>query len=300
MIFTRVPRIPYLILLGLFSFQIGCQSGSAEKTENNDTYTYTVEWIDLFNGKDLNNWIPKISKHEVGENYQNTFQVKDGKLIVNYDGYESFDDQYGHIFYDKPFSAYYLAVEYRFIGEQAPNGPGWAWRNSGAMLHGQDPRTMLRDQDFPISVEAQLLGGPEEGERTTSNLCTPGTNVVMDGELFTPHCTSSSSDTYRGDQWVRATFLVLKDSLIQHFLGGEVVMEYTKPQIGGGNVAPVDEAIKQDGQLLTGGFLSFQSESHPIEFRKIALVDLESIYDNTELLDQTVKDLIIQEKSLGQ
>lgn len=298
MIFTRVSLIPYFILIGLVSLQVGCQSGSAEKNENGEAYT--VEWIDLFNGKDLDNWIPKISKHEVGENYQNTFQVRDGKLIVNYDGYESFDDQYGHIFYDKPFSAYYLAVEYRFVGEQAPNGPGWAWRNSGAMLHGQNPRSMLRDQDFPISVEAQLLGGPEEGERTTSNLCTPGTNVVMDGELFTPHCTSSSSDTYRGDQWVRATFLVLKDSLIQHFLGGDVVLEYTKPQIGGGNVAPVDEAIKQDGELLTGGYLSFQSESHPIEFRKIALVDLESIYDNTKLLDNTVKDLITQEKSVGQ
>lgn len=284
----------YFILSILVFILFGCQSGTAEHNET--TKTFAVEWIELFNGKDLEHWIPKISKHEVGNNYQNTFQVRDGKMIVNYDGYESFDEQYGHIFYDKPYSAYYLAVEYRFVGEQAPNGPGWAWRNSGAMLHGQDPRTMLRDQDFPISIEAQLLGGPEEGERTTSNLCTPGTNVVMDGELFTPHCTSSSSATYRGDQWVRATFLVLRDSLIQHFLDGEVVLEYTKPQIGGGNVAPVDDAIKQDGKPLTGGYLSFQSESHPIEFRKIALVDLEPIYDDTEVLKNVVQDLIAQEK----
>ncbi len=275
---------------------IGCQSGSAEDEEK--TMNPEITWVDLFNGKDLDNWIPKISKHEVGDNYQNTFRVVDGKMTVNYDGYESFDSQYGHIFYDKPFSAYYLAVEYRFVGEQATGGPGWAWRNSGAMLHGQDPRSMLKDQDFPISIEAQLLGGPEDGERTTSNLCTPGTNVVMDGELFTPHCTNSSSETYRGDQWVRATFLVLKDSLIQHYLGGEVVLEYTKPQIGGGNVDPVSSEVKEDGQLLTGGYLSFQSESHPIEFRKIALVDLEPVYDDKAVLDKTIKELISKEKSM--
>ena len=277
---------------GMILTQFGCQSGTASQNQQSE---YQIEWIDLFNGENLENWIPKIRTHDVGENYQNTFRVQDGHLVVNYDGYDSFDDQYGHIFYDKPFSAYYLAVEYRFVGEQAPNGPGWAWRNSGAMLHGQDPRTMLRDQDFPISIEAQLLGGPEEGDRTTSNLCTPGTNVVMDGELFTPHCVNSSSATYRGDQWVRATFLVLRDFLIQHYLEGEVVLEYSKPQIGGGNASPVDESVWEEGKPITGGYLSFQSESHPIEFRKIALVDLEPIYDNTELLDKTVQSLLQQE-----
>lgn len=293
MIKMNVLRLLVVVVVGSSIFGIGCQSGTDEDKE--EVTEVNIEWIDLFNGKDLNHWIPKISKHELGDNYKNTFQVRDSSLTVNYDGYESFDEQYGHIFYDKPFSAYYLAVEYRFIGEQAPDGPGWAWRNSGAMLHGQDPHTMLKDQDFPISIEAQLLGGPEEGDRTTSNLCTPGTNVVMDGELFTPHCVNSSSKTYRGDQWVRATFLVLKDSLIQHYLEGEVVLEYTKPQIGGGNVAPVDSTVKQDGQLLANGYLSFQSESHPIQFRKISLVDLEPIYENKELLSKTVQELIQRE-----
>lgn len=291
-------RIFYLLVAGVLTVFSGCQSGTAEEQEEKDDVA--IEWFDLFNGKDLDNWIPKISKHELGDNYQNTFQVKDGYLTVNYDGYEAFDDQYGHLFYDKSFSAYYLAVEYRFIGEQAPGGPGWAWRNNGAMLHGQDPRTMLKDQDFPISIEGQILGGPEEGKRTTSNLCTPGTNVVMDGELFTPHCVNSSSKTYRGDQWVRATFLVLKDSLIQHYMEGEVVLEYTKPQIGGGNASPVDPAVKQDGKLLTEGFISFQSESHPTQFRKIALVDLDPVYDNKELLARTVKELVAAEKGNSQ
>ncbi len=295
----KLQPAPYFLTLLLGFLMVaatGCQSDSSSATNQDESYQ--IEWRDLFNGKDLENWIPKIRTHEIGENYQNTFQVRDGKLVVNYDGYTSYDDQFGHLFYDEPFSAYYLAVEYRFVGEQAPNGPGWAWRNSGAMLHGQDPRTMLRDQDFPISIEAQLLGGPDEGERTTSNLCTPGTNVVMNGELFTPHCTSSSSATYRGDQWVRATFLVLKDSLIQHYLDGEVVLEYSQPQIGGGNASPVDEEVFVEGQLLTGGYISFQSESHPIEFRKIALVDLDPIYNNRELLEKTIHVLINQEKSV--
>ena len=292
--FNSIPFLSSGLVIGLVLIFSSCQSGNSGAQTKSESYE--IEWIDLFNGQDLDHWIPKISKHDVGENYQNTFQVQDGYLTVNYDGYDSFDEQFGHLFYDKPYSAYYLAIEYRFIGEQAPDGPGWAWRNSGAMLHGQDPHTMLRDQDFPISIEAQLLGGPEEGDRTTSNLCTPGTNVVMDGELFTPHCVNSTSQTYRGDQWVRATFLVLKDSLIQHYIGGEVVLEYTQPQIGGSNVSPVDSSVKQDGKLLTGGYLSFQSESHPIQFRKIALVDLEPIYEDVSSLDKVIKTLLSEEK----
>src|SRR5690606_1372634 len=110
----------------------------------------TPEWIQLFNGKDLNDWTVKIAKHEVGGNYANTFRGEDGLMKVRYDGYTDFDFQYGHIHYNTPYSAYLLRVEYRFTGEQAPGGEDWAWRNSGAMLHGQDPKTMLKDQDFPI------------------------------------------------------------------------------------------------------------------------------------------------------
>lgn len=239
--------------------------------------TDKLEWIQLFNGKDLNDWTVKIAKHEVGENYANTFRVEDSLLKVRYDGYTDFDFQYGHIHYKTPYSAYLLRVEYRFTDEQAPGGEGWAWRNSGAMLHGQDPQTMLKDQDFPISIEGQLLGGDGTNERTTSNLCTPGTNVLMemDGELFTPHCTSSSSKTYHGDQWVTAEFLVLADSVVYHILEGDTVLTYYKPQIGGGSVSNYDSAVKVDGEPLKSGYISLQSESHPIDFRKVELLDLE-------------------------
>ncbi len=246
--------------------------------------------IQLFNGKDIKNWTPKIRLHEVGENYANTFRVEDGLLKVRYDGgYDSFDQQYGHLAFNKPYSYYVLRVEYRFVGEQTKGGEGWAWRNSGAMLHGQDPKTMLKDQDFPISIEGQLLGGDSKNERTNSNLCTPGTNVVIKEKLFTPHCLSSTSKTYHGDQWVTAEFVVLGDSLIQHVLDGQVVLSYNKPQIGGGNVENFDPKQKIDGKLLDSGFIYLQSESHPIDFRKVELYDLSPYKGNPERLDAAVK-----------
>lgn len=231
-------------------------------------------WIDLFNGKDLKDWNIKIAKHDYKDNYANTFRVADGLLKVGYEGYGDFDQQYGHIFYKKPFSYYLLRVTYRFVGEQAKGGEGWAVRNSGAMLHCQAPETMLKDQDFPISIEGQILGGDGTHLRHTSNLCTPGTQVVYEGKLYTPHCLDSKSKTYHGDQWVTADFLVLGDSVIKHIIDKEVVLEYTKPQIGGGSVSNYDAKIKQDGKALTGGYIALQSESHPIEFKKVRLYNL--------------------------
>lgn len=233
------------------------------------------QWIELFNGKDLTDWAVKITGHPLNDNYGNTFRVQDGKMTVNYDQYKAFDEQYGHIFYKRrPFSAYLLVVEYRFVGNQVAGGPGWATRNSGAMLHGQAPETMGLQQDFPMSLEMQLLGGDGQRERHTANLCTPGTNVVYQGKLFTPHCVDSRSKTYHGDQWVHAEALVLGDSLVHHIVEGDTVLTYSKPQLGGGNVQGHDPALKKDGQPLREGYISLQSESHPVEFRRVAVFDL--------------------------
>ena len=237
------------------------------------------KWKQLFNGKNLDGWIVKISKHDLNDNFGNTFRIKDGKMVVSYDQYKNFDEQFGHIFYKTPYSYYLLAVEYRFVGNQVEGGPGWAYRNSGIMLHCQPPATMGKDQDFPISIEDQLLGGDSTGERTTCNLCTPGTNVEMDGKLFTPHCINSKSKTFRNDEWVRAEVLVLGDSVIKQIADGDTVLIYQKPQIGGGNVINYDKSVKKDGQLLKGGYISLQSESHPVEFRKVEIIDLSGEYE---------------------
>ncbi|MBO0951813.1 3-keto-disaccharide hydrolase [Fibrella forsythiae] len=249
------------------------------------------DWIQLFNGKDLTDWRVKITGHPLNDNYGNTFRIVNGNMTVNYDQYAAFDEQYGHIFYKKPFSAYLLVVEYRFVGQQVKGGPGWAIRNSGAMLHSQDPKTMGLKQDFPISLETQFLGGDGQHERHTANLCTPGTNVVLDGKLFTPHCIDSKSKTYAGEQWVRAEMLVLGDSLVQHIMDGDTVLSYTKPQIGGGNVSNFDPAVKKDGQPLKEGYISLQSESHPVEFRKVSLFNLAPYMNKPKQLAAVLQQL---------
>lgn len=240
------------------------------------------EWKQLFNGKNLDGWIVKISKHDLNDNFGNTFRVQDGKMVVSYDHYKNFDDQFGHIFYKSPYSYYLFAVEYRFVGKQCEGGPDWAYKNSGIMLHCQDPHTMLKDQDFPISIEDQLLGGDSTGERSTCNLCTPGTNVEIDGKLFTPHCKNSTSKTFRNEEWVRAEVLVLGDSIIKQIVNGDTVMIYQRPQIGGGSVTNYDKRIKKDGKLLKSGYISLQSESHPVEFRKVEIIDLSDDYGKKE------------------
>lgn len=265
----KLPLPYFFVTLVLSSLCLSCASDKQEEKE----------WIQLFNGKDLNDWDIKIAGHELNENFGNTFRIDSGKLIVRYDQYDSFRYQYGHIFYKKKFSHYLLAIEYRFTGNQATGGEGWATRNSGAMLHSQAATSMMKDQDFPISIEAQFLGGLGSGDRPTANLCTPGTHVHMGDTLFTPHCIDSRSKTYHGDQWVRVELLVLGDSLIRHMVEGDTVLEYTRPQIGGGVVHDFNAEVKLDGTPLTEGFIALQSESHPIEFRKVELLELKGCKD---------------------
>jgi hypothetical protein len=255
--------------------------GQATTTATNDPNQ--KEWLQLFNGRDLADWSIKFAHHDLGENFNDTFRVEDGLLKVRYDKWTTFNGEFGHIFYKQPFSYYLLAAEYRFVGEQLPAAGtiAWAKRNNGLMIHALDPKTMMKDQDFPVSIEVQLLGGLSDGKpRSTANLCTPGTNVVMNGKLFTPHCTSSTSKTYDGDQWVRVEALVHGDELVRHMIDGQTVLEYTKPQIGGGNASPTDPAVKVDGTPLTGGYIALQAETAPTDFRKVELLNLEGCTDS--------------------
>lgn len=226
----------------------------------------------LFNGRDLTGWTPKIRGYALGENFGNTFRVRDSLLTVDYSAYDSFRARYGHLFYEVPFSHYRLTLEYRFVGEQVAGGEGWATRNSGVMIHSQSPVSMGIDQDFPISIEVQFLGGL--GPRPTANLCTPGTHVTIADTLVTDHCISSTSRTFEGNDWVRAEVVVLGDSLITHIVEGDTVLQYSHPVVGGGVVNDFNPAAKQDGARLTTGYIALQSESHPIQFRSIRLTKL--------------------------
>ena len=266
----------YKIVLWCCILFLGCAVQGCKQTSPNTNMHSKENWIRLFNGNDLNDWVVKIKGHELGDNYKNTFRVVDEVIQVNFDGYnDTFNGAFGHMFYKKEFSNYKLRLQYRFTGEQLKDGAAWATRNSGVMVHSQNPESMAIDQDFPISIEVQLLGGLGTDERSTGNLCTPGTHVVMNGKLVTNHCMSSSSKTYHGDQWVQLEILVLNDSIINHLINGEKVLTYNNPQIGGGNVNIAEELLKaQEGNPLKKGYICLQSESHPVEFKNVELLEL--------------------------
>jgi len=234
------------------------------------------EWQTLFNGKNLDGWVVKFYHHDLGDNYANTFRVKDGKIQVNYDGYKEFNNRYGHLFYHTPFSSFHLKFEYRFTDQWMKDAPSYTYRNSGVMFHSQDPKTILKEQDWPISVEYQMLAGAGDGQpRPTGNMCSPGTEVFFKGEKYPQHCINSSSKTYKWDEWMSGELIVYRDSLVIHIVNGEAVLEYTKPQIGGGVANGFDTAIKIDGKPLTEGFIALQAEGQGIEFREIKIKKLD-------------------------
>ena len=167
----------FIVISILIILAVSCRSGKSKAEEKE-------EWIQLFNGKDLTGWDIKIKGSPLNENYKNTFRVEDGIMKVCYDEYEKFNGEYGHIFYKEPFSHYKLRIEYRFVGQQATGGQAWAFRNSGVMLHSQSAESMQLNQDFPVSIEAQFLGGDGVSERTTGNVCTPGTHIVIGDQLI--------------------------------------------------------------------------------------------------------------------
>jgi 3-keto-disaccharide hydrolase len=234
------------------------------------------QWVQLFNGHDLDHWIVKLNHHDMGDNFGDTFRVKDGILQVRYDKYDDFGDQFGHLFYDRPFSHYHLAVEYRFVGKLHRGARDYADMNSGVMLHAQDPRTILRDQNWPIAIELQFLAGLGDGRpRATGNACTPGTDVFYNGQLRHDHIIPSTAKTYAPDEWVRAEAIVHGNDSFTHIINGEKVLEYSRPQIGGGVVEGYDPAVFVDGKPLKEGYIALQSEGQPVDFRKVELMVLE-------------------------
>jgi hypothetical protein len=249
---------------------------SCSPTALKTTFKQENEWQTLFNGKDLNDWIVKIHHHEVGDNYAQTFRVKDGLVQVNYDDYENFENRYGHLFYKTPFSSFHLTWEYRFTNQWLKDAPSYTYRNSGIMFHSQSPQSILKEQDWPISVEFQLLAAAGDGKpRPTGNMCSPGTDVRYEGKIDPRHCINSTSATFEWDQWVKAELIVLKDSLVTHLINGDTVLQYTRPQIGGGVANNYDLKVKQDGKPLTQGYIALQSEGQGIEFKEIKLKKLD-------------------------
>ncbi|MDD2475020.1 MAG: DUF1080 domain-containing protein [Dysgonamonadaceae bacterium] len=263
-------KIHLSLLLALFvcvniTF-VGCNSKSNESD-------ISSEWIQLLGDDNFDDWIVKITGYELGDNYANTFRIEDGILKVRYDeGYDIFENRFGHLFYKDTLSHYVLRLEYRFVGEQCEGAPSWAYRNSGIMLHGQSPESMEIDQDFPVSIEFQLLGSDSIKQQVTGSVCTPGTNIVINNKLILDHCTQSSSDYYMDDQWVTAEVEVHGNKIIKHIINGDTVMVYNQPQLDEREQYYEKLLMLNNGQQqLSGGTISLQSEGHPCDFKNVEI-----------------------------
>jgi Domain of Unknown Function (DUF1080) len=233
-------------------------------------------WVQIFNGKDLNGWTPKFKGYPMGVNFKNTFRVENGMLKVDYREYTRFNGEFGHLFWKEKLSHFRIRAEYRFTGEQTPGGPTWGFRNNGLMIFSEPPETMELDQDFPASIEVQLLGGGNpHGDQNNGSFCTPHTRAVYNGKLTTQHRTSAREKIYPGDQWVTIEVEVHGGKLIKHVLDGETVISYSQPQLNPNDAHAKLLLAKGMPQMLEDGYLCIQAETHTTEFRKIEVLKLD-------------------------
>ena len=276
-------KFPIILLLALLPFAKNQQATNPNASKK--------EWIQLFNGKNLDGWDIKIAGYDLNDNVHNNFVVRDGMIKVDYSGFNSFNGAFGHLYYKKPFSYYIVRTEYRFTGQQLAGGPSYAYLNSGVMLHSQSAASVTKNQTFPVSLEMQLLASDEKQKRHNGNLCTPGTQVSINKAPVAAHCIDSKSKNSYLNEWVTAEAVVYGDSLIYHLINADTVLSYEKTQVGGGFVntgmtwtsggfaADSLEWIKKDGMRLASGYIALQAESHPVEFRKVELLNLEGCMD---------------------
>ena len=230
-------------------------------------------WIPVFNRKNLDGWIPKVTGYKAGENPLNLFHVENGILRVDYDKFDRFIGRFGHLFYKDKLSSYILHVEYRFVGELLADAPAYCYRNSGVMIHSQSAESMEITQNWPVSIECQLLGSTDSLKQKTANICTPGTSVYYKGSFSNEHCIGSTSKYYFDNEWVTLDIVVHGGKSISHVIEGDTILIITKPQIGG-NLLPENYPVPV-GTILDDGYIALQAEGQNIDFRKVELKILE-------------------------
>ena len=232
------------------------------------------EWIDLFNGRDLEGWTVKITGHPIGENYADTFRVEDGILKCEYDDYEEFGDRYGHLYSNLSYSHYKLRLEYRFEGRQLPDAPNYVDLNSGVMIHSQPPQSMELDQKFPASLEMQFLADQGKGKRQTGNVCTPGTDLVYKGKPTKKHVVKSVGPTLAAAEWVAVEVEVHGHEEIIYRVRGEEVLRYTRPSLDPKS-KEAKPLLAQGANLeLSHGHIALQAEAQRVWFRNIQIQPL--------------------------
>ena len=250
-------------------------SEAQESANQSSELTESEQWIELFNGKNLDGWTVKIAGHAMGENYANTFRVEDGILKCEYDDYSDFEKRFGHLYSDLAYSHYKLRLEYRFVGRQLPDAPKYVDLNSGVMLHSQPPQSMELDQGFPASLEMQFLADLGKGKRQTGNLCTPGTHVVYDGKLTKQHIVKSSGPTLPADRWVAVEMEVHGHKEIIYRVEGKEVLRYQHPQLDSDSKEAKPILARGANLHLSHGHIALQAEAQRVWFRNIKLLPLE-------------------------
>lgn len=231
------------------------------------------KWVTLFNGKNLNGWKPKFAGYEPGDNYNNTFRVANGILSTRYDKYDSFSNKFGALYFDKKFTNYRLKVEYRFIGETwTKGGPSWGYKDGGIQYHCQSPYTMAKDQQFPVCLEYNLHGGNGKEERPTGEICVPGITVEINGKRNESFCTLPTvKKTFTGEEWITAEVEV-RDGKVTHYLNGEEILHFENPRYDPKHAVAKTLIVNND-DAVRSGYISLQSNSHPMDFRKIEILE---------------------------
>lgn len=267
-----------LLAIAILCILLFQNSGGPSGTEKNEKMNGPKDgtWISIFNGKNLDGWIPKVTGYKAGENPLDMFHVEDGILKVDYSKYDLFKGRFGHLFYKDKLSSYIIHVEYRFVGELLSDAPSYCYRNSGVMIHSQSAESMDVMQNWPVSIETQLLGSTSKLNQKTANICTPGTTVWFKGQPTDQHCINSISKYYYDNAWVTLDIIVYAGRTISHVIEGDTVLVISKPQIGG-YLLPENYPVPV-GTLLEDGYIALQAEGQNIDFRTVEL----KILDDTQ------------------
>jgi hypothetical protein len=281
-----VRKIIFLLITLLIAFSLNSvEQNTAAKMELPST-AKGAKWISLFNGKNLDGWIPKVTGYKVGDNPHNGFRVEDGLLRVDYREFRAFNGRFGHLFYKDKFSSYVLHMEYRFVGEVFADAPGYCFRNSGVMVHSQSAESMDETENWPVSVEIQLLGSTDKVKQTTGNACTPGTTVFIKDILTTEHCVKAASKYYSNNEWVKLDIIVHGDKSAYHVINGDTVLIWSNAQVGG-NLLPENYPVPV-GTVLKEGYIALQAEGQPIDFRDIRIM----LLDDSKIIKSDTKPKI--------
>jgi hypothetical protein len=256
-----------ILAIGFCLVGVSCHSNKITSDKSGNK-----KWISLFNGKDLQHWTPKIVGFKAGQNFGNTFRVENDILSTRYNAYDSFRNRFGALYYDKPFTNYRLKVDYRFVGELTAGAPSWGYKDGGIQYHCQSPQSLDVDQNFPVCLEFNLHGGNGKDENPTGDICASGMYIEIDGKRNTSYCTPPTiKRTFAGDEWITAEIDV-RDGKITHYVNGEQVIHFENPRYDSTNV-PAKKMIIAANDLVKSGYISLQSNSHPMDFRKIEIME---------------------------